>query len=438
VSSQSIVLDAGDQGPATNDQVRLKAMNRTRYNAAHLMTASLRHWSAALCVLLLACTLPAAAADWSQPAGQLAREIAAITGPGAATLTVRNASSLPAGEVQVIRRALETQLRAGGVRVVTANGAAEVRVTLSEDLQGYVWVAEVQQGSDTRVAMVSAARAQAAGTAARSPVMSLRKTLLWSQDAPILDVAVLPAGSEQQMLVLDPAGVTLYRSAGGQWQPVQALAIPHSAPWPRDVRGRLALRQDHLFDAYLPGVVCASSGGAPLAITCREGDDPWPLGSAQAAFFGASRNFFTGVLTPGIGKQGSVPPFFSAAALPRPAYTLWIFARTDGTVHATDGVNDLTLRGAADWGGDIVAVRTACGGGAQLLATGNGDGAAPDTVRAFEIADREPALVSAAVEFPGPLTALWPAADLHTAVAVARNLQTKKYDAFELSISCGQ
>jgi hypothetical protein len=59
-------------------------------------------------------------------------------------------------------------------------------------------------------------------------------------------------------------------------------------------------------------------------------------------------------------------------------------------------------------------------------------------VRAFEIPDREPVEVGPAAEFPGPVTALWPSAEGRSAIAVAKNLKTGRFDAFELAITCGQ
>ena len=61
----------------------------------------------------------------------------------------------------------------------------------------------------------------------------------------------------------------------------------------------------------------------------RFGDDS----TAVAAFFAPTRNFFTGVLTPGVGKFRTVSKFYSAALLPREKYLLWLFAATDGQVH---------------------------------------------------------------------------------------------------------
>jgi hypothetical protein len=82
-------------------------------------------------------------------------------------------------------------------------------------------------------------------------------------------------------------------------------------------------------------------------------------------------------------------------------------------------------------------VRSGCGLGWQVLVTGNGDGTG-ETVRAFEIADREPMVVSQPTEFTGGITALWADSDGTGAVAVSKNSGTGKYEAYRLSITCGQ
>ena len=89
---------------------------------------------------------------------------------------------------------------------------------------------------------------------------------------------------------------------------------------------------------------------------------------STAAFFGSSRNFFTGTLSPPIGKLATVPKFYSAAVLQREKYALWIFAAIDGQVHVVDGTSDRAAR--LNWGSDIASVRTSCGAGWQVLATG--------------------------------------------------------------------
>jgi hypothetical protein len=420
-----------------------KTCHNAVYNARILdMRASPSRYSRAACffMLLLMQAPCVVASPWHGPAEQLARKIAAATGPGAVALNVVNRSSLGHADVEEIRRGLTTELAALGVRSVgTEQAAATVQITFSENLQNYVWTAEVTQGSgEASVVMVAVPRSGAVVAEHAATPLIIHKTLLWSDENRILDAALVNT-NPQHMIVLEPENVVLLKFQDGRWLAEQSLPITHLHPWPRDLRGRLLLRKDHLFDAYLPGVFCRSTAAAPLAINCYESDDPWPLGtdpSSLSAFFAPARNFFTGALSPGIEKQTTVKAFYSAAMLPRDRYKLWIFAAVDGQVHLLDGVTDQTSA-KLDWGSDIASVRSACGLGWQVLATGNGEGGS-ETVRAFEMADREPVAVSQPLEFSGNITALWADSDGTTAIAVAQNLETGRYETYRLSISCSQ
>jgi hypothetical protein len=413
------------------------------YNARipHMRAPSSRLPRAAcLFVLMLMHAPMVLAGDWRAPEEQLARKVAAATGPGAVALDVVNRSSLSNADAEEIHRGLLTELAALGMRFVNADqAAATVRITLSENLQTYVWVAEIHQGNnEASVVMVSVPRSSPATVEHPAAALMIHKTLMWTDENRILDVALVNS-NPQHMIVLEPENVVLSKFQDGRWQQEQSLPLSHSRPWPRDLRGRLFLRKDHLFDAYLPGIFCRSAATAPLAINCYESDDPWPLGtdsSGLSAFFTPTRNFFTGALSPGIEKQTTVKAFYSAAMLPRDKYKLWIFATVDGQVHLLDGVTDQTAA-KLGWGSDIASVRSGCGLGWQVLVTGNGDGTG-ETVRAFEIADREPMVVSQPTEFTGGITALWADSDGTGAVAVSKNSGTGKYEAYRLSITCGQ
>jgi hypothetical protein len=394
------------------------------------------------CVLVLWFSMISAsfAADWGAPEQELARKIAAATGPGAVAVEVVNRSSLGKKDADEISRGLRTQLEALGVRTVKPEqAAATVQVSLSENLQSYVWLAEIHQGAgDFSVVMISTPRLDAPAFVIQAAPLTIRKIPLWVQEERILDVAVLEeAAAPSHIAVLDPEKVSLYRFSNGRWQQEQALSIAHARSWPRDMRGRLVMRQDHLLDVYLPGVFCQSSGSVPLSLSCRESDDPWPLSSLVplAGFFAPTRNFFTGVLSPGIGKQTSTAKFYSAAPLPRPNYTLWVFAGIDGQAHLLDGVGDQTAR--LNWGSDLASVKSSCGSGWQVLATRTGDDSG-DAVRAYEFPDREPVPVSEPLEFGGGVTALWTEGKGGTAIAVSRNAETGNYEAFRLAVACGQ
>ena len=380
------------------------------------------------------------ASDWRAPEQELARKISAATGPGAVALDVVNRSSLSRPEVEEIRRGLLAELGAVGLRFVNPDQAsATVQISFSENLQNYVWVAEIHQGSNqASIVMVATPRPVRAPEAHAAAALIIQKTLLWTDENRILDVALVNS-SAQYMIVLEPQSVVLFKFQNGSAQHEQSLPVPHSRPWPRDLRGRLVLRKDHLFDAYLPGIFCRSSTTVPLALNCYESDDPWPLGTDQSglsAFFAPSRNFFTGALSPGIEKQTTVRAFYSAAVLPRDKYKLWIFAGVDGQVHLLDGMTDQTTE-RLDWGSDITSVRSGCGLGWQVLVSGKGQGAV-ETVRAFEIVDREPVGMDQPAEFNGAMTALWADSDGSGALAVSRNSETGRYEAYRLSIICGQ
>jgi hypothetical protein len=393
-------------------------------------------------LFLLAFLFPQAqvwAENWTAPEEQLAAKIAAVTGPGAMAVEVVNRSSLRRTDVDEIRRGLLIQLAALGVRFVNSEqAAATVQVFLSQDLRDYVWVAEIHQGTnEPAIVMVSLPRPETQTAGHEEPAMTIHKTLLWSQADRILDVGILE-GQPAHMVVLDSNGVTVYKQQDGRWQAEQGFPVAHSRAWPRDLRGKLVLRKDHLFDAYLPGIFCRSTGTGSLTINCYDSDDPWPLGTDQFrlnGFFTPARNYFTGALAPGVGKQTTTAPFYSAAALPREKYSLWIFATLDGQVHLLDGITDQTA-GKLGWGSDIATVHSVCGLGWQIMATASGD-TGSDTVRAFEVLDRDPIAMSPPAEFDGAITAMWAESSGNSALAVSRNSETGRYEAFRLTIACG-
>ena len=415
-----------------------------------------------LSLVVLGLAIVAVATDWSGPEQQLARKIVAVTGPGAVALSVENRSSLGKRDSEIVQNGLRATLEGLGLHFVKADqSAGTVAIFLSENPASYVWVAEIHQGAgESSVVMVSLPRPAGAAASHESVPLSLRKSSLWTQDDPILDVAVLEENAgPSRIAVLDGEKVSIYRSQGGKWQQEQTLGIVHVRPWPRDLRGRLVPAKDHALDIYLPGVICRSSAGAPLALSCRETDDPWPLvpaglsggtfpvfpsaGSSavaippMGAFFAPTRNFFTGALTPGAGKFTTVSKFYSAALLPREKYLLWLFAATDGRVHMVDGISDQALK--LGWGDDLTSLKTSCGAGWQVLAASSA-GESGDSVRAYEFPDRDPVAVSAAVDFPGSgvITALWTEAKGDTAIAVAKNRETGTYEAFRLAVVCSQ
>jgi hypothetical protein len=394
-------------------------------------------------------SMSAYAEEWSAPEQELARKIAAAAGGGTISLALENRSSLGRRDAEIIQNGLRSALTSMGMRLVANDPtAATVMVSLSENLASYAWVAQVERhGAEPAVVMVAVPREADRTTARHLLPMSLQKTLLWNWAEPILDIAVLEEnGGFSRMAVLTGENVSIYRIRGGNAQMETTAEIPHSKPWPRDLRGRIIPEKDRALDVYLPGIRCRSTTGTPFTLNCREGDDPWPLmfgelrGKAAdapaslSASFEASRNFFTGIAVSDGGLK-TAPQFYSAAIFPGDGTSMWLFAALDGKVHVFEGTADHVAD--VNWGSDLTSIRTSCGAGWQVLATSpNEDGT--DLVRAFEIPERDPVAVSAAVDFSGPISALWTEAKGDSAIAVARNTETGNYEAFRLAMACGE
>jgi len=383
---------------------------------------------------------PLNASTLTDTARVLAHKIAAVTGPGVIALDISNHSSLDDRSINEVRLALEGQMRSEGVRTGKVDEAmASVQVILSESLREYVWSAEIAVGQDEhRVVLVSAPRPQTGGTPASAMPVALRKNFLFTQQQAILDAASLEMPGGARLLVLDPEKLSIYHQQNGHWESEAALPVTHARVFPRDLRGRILLRRDHLFDVQLPGAVCRSSTGLPLALSCSDSDDPWPLTADEPsvrAYFAPARNFFTGTFSPPIGKISNGPSFYSAAPVPRSGYTLWVLTAVDGSVHLLDGMTDQLLRNTR-WGSDLAAIRSSCGTGTQVLVSENGD-PSQDSLRAFEIPDREAVPASAPVEFDGAIVALWPDSSGNNAVAIVKRGDTGWYEAYRISIACG-
>jgi hypothetical protein len=391
-----------------------------------------------LLIFALIFLVPARASNsWDNPADELAKQIAAIAGPGPAKLTIKNRSSLPADQVPAIRRTLERDLQSYGV---TVSGSAEVptviRVTLSENVQHALWVAEVQEGTEVKVVMVST-DLPATATPSSGAGVTLRKTLLLAQEGPILDADFVPIGDERRMVILEPERITTYRQTTGTWVKDQSFDIVHSRPLPRDPRGRIVVgtsaASGHLFDAYVPGVICSGSeSNGQVALSCTDSDAPWPIAS-QKAVYNPTRNYFIRLVGPGSGAEPG--PFYSAAEYARSGGTVTLFSQTTGQVVLYDKGVQRTITGTRDWGSDIVSIHSTCGDGSLLLVSAAG--AAPaDSVRAYEIPGREAIPVSGPMALEGSVMAIWPTNDGDAATVIIQKEQPVQYEAYNVSAVC--
>jgi hypothetical protein len=379
----------------------------------------------------LAASAGQAAGKWDAQVSELARKIVAITGSATASFSVQNASSLSTDAVASIRRGLLDQLRDSGVKL-RDGGPTVIRVTLSESVRGFLWIAEVQQGADPKVAMVAFSKPDSS-TASVSPML-LRRSFLFSQPDQILDAAIWQARDQRYLLVLSPTQVSIYRQNGARWEVATSVGIPHEA-YPRDLRGRLWVGHAGDWRAFLPGIQCSGPAQLQPQVTCHDSDDPWPITEKSKAFYNSARNYFTGALVPPLVQP--FPPFFSAAQPRQGNDDFWVYAGTNGQVMFFDGTAARVLTSTRDFGSDLASVRSGCGSGTQLLASAAGDDPTNDTIRAFEVDEREARVVSPPLAFDGSLTALWTTPEGDAAVAVVRT-PTGSYEAYSVSVACNQ
>ena len=392
------------------------------------MIAGVKAWFAVLSALLTLLPRPARAADDSGSAArELARKTVALAGRGEPfSATWRNLSSLPSGDFNQARSAFEAAAHEAGGRVSEIAPVAEARLTLSENPEQFLLVEEVRKGEERQVWMAAWKRAAAAPTA--SSAITLQKKLVWEQAEQILDVAFPGEG----VLVLSASGMTL--QAHGATQTVPLLA---AKPWPRDLRGRLTANGTS-FKAYLPGMACMGATGPTLTVECRASDEAWPLDSSAAAMlatFAPGRNHFDGRITTAAGARKALAPFFSAAKAAENGRSYWLLAMVDGRTQIMDA-NFEPVGSVVPWGSDLAATEARCGGGSQVLVTKAGDAREPDTLRAFGMVNRAPVPLSAPLDLPGPVTALWSLGGSE-AVAVVHDLATGRYEAFLITVNCG-
>ena len=338
-----------------------------------------------------------------------------------------------------------------GFAIVAQNlpDVTNVRISLSESFQDFLWSADIDTGSAHNVLFVSIPKSAMPAAPAVSAAITLHKQFLLSLPGTILDAEILPASgtAAQRLVVLQPERVALFSQVNGTWQ-IQAQApIQHDHPLPRDLRGRLNVGQEGGV-ADLPGTVCEVALKDSLTVTCKPGSEPWTL-FGQGPLQGRgnlvpNRNFFIAPQDAHSSQGEAQAPanipagFYSFATLSAQSGRIYAFSTLlDGRAVLFDPEAN-KMKWFTNWGSDIAGMVTNCGHGWQLLVTGAGDWTVPDTVQAFEFPDRQPVAVSSAVNFSGPVTALWSAGDSRAAIAVSRNLKTGMYEAYSLTLSCGR
>lgn len=395
--------------------------------------------AAASVVLSVAVVIAQSPSPWEQPAEALTEQIAGIVGSGQAQLIIRNSSSISADQIPTIRKLLEQDLKAHGVQVSGAESASTVRITLSEDLRERLWVAEVIEGSETHVAMISvgpALRQAASGNGE----MTLRKQLVILSKAPVLAALETRGG----LVAFEPEEIVVFDRASVRWQEAGHFPIEQKRALPRDPRAVVwPATSGAGFGASAASTACIGDYDATMSpgkwsIRCHESDDPWivsqapvaqgpaaqtPAGTASGitllkAFYNAARDNFTGVVTPGVGVD--LPPFYSVALLPRASGGALLIGGIDRNVQLAENNSLKPVSGTRDWGSDFAVLHSGCGAGDQLLVSGSGS-ALNDSLRAYELPELEAIPASLPLSMDGTVTALWTAPDDRSVYASVRH-----------------
>ncbi len=400
--------------------------------------------------------VPLVSSGWDQPAASLSIQIAAILGPGQVSLSIRNISSIPSADVPSIRRLFEQDLKARSISLGGPDSANAIRITLSENSRQRLWVAEMVEGTETRITMVKLPL----GAEAASPVASglvLHHQPIYQSNAQIIATLELSNG----LIVVEPEQIMVLDKTAQGWRRVANASFGSLRSLSRDPRAMLLHSADgHGFEVWLPGMTCdgasATSDAVSWEIHCRQADDPWAISAGPVmpalaamktgggqeislataqfkAFYNASRDYFTGVVTPNPGPD--LPAFYTAVSMPLAgAQTGLLIGGLDGRVQLAANSTLTNVQGTRDWGSDFTTVHTACGSGIQILATGSGN-SGNDSLRAYELTGKQMIPSGSALAIEGVVLSLSTATDGTAVYAVVRTPEYT-YEVDRVSATC--
>jgi len=132
-----------------------------------------------------------------------------------------------------------------------------------------------------------------------------------------------------------------------------------------------------------------------------------------------------------------LPPCYAVAALPRADAAGLLIGGIDGKVQLLEGSGLKPVSGTRDWGSDFAAIHSGCGAGTQIIVSGSGE-AVGDSLHAYELPGLEAVPASAPLALGGTVTALWPAPDGKSVLAVVRTEEKNgdEYEVDRVTASC--
>jgi hypothetical protein len=252
--------------------------------------------------------------SWNDALIQLADKIAASKSPSTPVmLEVKNISSLDDSYVGALDSAFQRLLKAHSFQVLSSSSpaaasAVQLHLTLSESVEGYVWVVEILGTSDdsgrASNLIVSVPKNEITNGGSDLEYVSLEKRFVWKQPEKFLGFAVLksPASGDDTLLILETNRLALFKMSGTTWQFASASAIPVVGPLSRDPRGAINTQKNSVTVGeqkcvaspdFAGNLSCTSDrilGGPPIVI-------PGTPNSLGAPIQGSCQNEFVFLFT---------------------------------------------------------------------------------------------------------------------------------------------
>jgi hypothetical protein len=354
----------------------------------------------------------------------LARKVASSVRGGTVTFEVRNRSSLGAPEASSVEAAFQDELQRGGVKILAQPTGREVVLTISGNLTDYLGTAQVLREGHVETFIESLGHLADAPSGQTHAAFALEKEFLFGQDVPMLDVLLFYDAGRAN--VLDPQGITSHEREGDHWKLTDNGRLPVRRTSLRELRGYMYFGMDDEA-VHLPGELCTASM-MRKGWSCRAYHEHVPVRGVSSDILANKKT----------------PAWVSAAQFEEAGSTRVVITGGDGVARLyEEGPNPVAQ--FSGWGSEIASLQNGCGNGWQLLVTSKTDHTKPDTVEAVEIQSHRAREVSPAIELPGPVIALHTpttrsadnVTEYGSAVAIVRNLQTGRYEAYRLTISCG-
>jgi hypothetical protein len=325
---------------------------------------------------------PALPTAWSDGVKALAGKIAAAVKPSRAiSLEMKNISSLGAADMEVIRAALDAELQTQGLRIGSAD--AHVEVTLSENGDGYVWVAETrrnaQQENSPRVAIVSVSKVVTMSTGGKTESLALSKRLVWQQPIQFLDFLIAERPTtvmSSSLMILEADRLIYYRSTTPQWELWQEIPLPHVGHGNRAFQGRIDASFQRVWG---PGGECSGNLVDPATVKCS------------------------------------------------PNITILAGAHVG-----------VAIPGHEMYQGELLSER--CGDKSVALVSGNGDWTEPDSLQGYlysDVVHPDAVLSGGPIEFDGPIMSMQ-GDDRESVRVIVRNLKTGNYEGYIVTATCSR